>query len=140
MVNKKKGYKELTPEHRRSIFCMLFGMCKDDKITRKQFVSVASSFQVGEATIRRVWRQSLENMEAHLLKQAESLNTIKKLHLFWTRTLPLKLFLDHVYESKKKGLVGKKGSMIKFLRLWRELSAYLLTVAEPKGLSSLGSF
>ena len=102
---------------------MLFGTCQDGEINSKQFVRVAESFQVSVVTIRRVWRQTLENVEAHLMEQAETHNTIKKLHQFWTRTLPLTLFPDHVHNNKKKGVVGKKRKYDRSALVERALNA-----------------
>ena len=109
-------YNELAYMSRRTIFCMLFVGCRGGVVDSKQIVSVAEAFGCHVSTIRRVWRQTLENMEAHLLAEAvdiidnedEEDLLVEKLHLFWTKKLPLALFPYSVFKSKKFGRVGRK--------------------------------
>ena len=53
------------------------------------------------------------NMEAHLAKQAESspefeFEAMEQLHAFWNRKLPIVMIPDHLFDSNKKGVVGRE--------------------------------
>ena len=67
-------------------------------------MKVATQFNVAPRTISRVWEHTCSVMEAHLCETMET----DDLTLFDTKMLPLIRFPDHVFETRKKGRVGKK--------------------------------
>lgn len=104
-----KGSKELTMSSRKGIFCLLFMGCSNGQINHGQIVRVATAFNVNRATVKRVWAQTLSNMEAHLLgEMVEEMTTMELLHLLFIRKLNLSQFPDHVFNPNKKGVVGRK--------------------------------
>jgi hypothetical protein len=86
------------------MFGILWMSCKDGKIAHGQKVKVTGSFNVAPRTVSRLWDDVCSVMEAHLIKHME----LEGLHLVDERTLPLIQFPNYVFESKKKGNVGRK--------------------------------
>ena len=116
MAPGKEGSKELSVLNKKTIFTLLYMGCqeRDEKTPlSNQFVRVSEAFSVQPRTIRRVWRQIDANMEAHLVEQAESspefeFEAMEQLHDFWNRKLPIVIIPDHLFDSNKKGVVGRK--------------------------------
>ena len=103
MVGKNTTYTELTLNDRKTIFGILWSSCRNGKQNGEK-VKVAKSFQVAPITVTRVWDDVCSVMEAHLIKEM----SLEGLHFFDERTLPLRIFPDHVFEPRKKGRVGRK--------------------------------
>jgi hypothetical protein len=104
MSSKEKQYKELTLSDRKALFASLYVTCKDGKVEHGQKMRSALRFDVAPKTVSRVWEDICSVMEAHLVEHME----LEHLQLFEQRTLPLRMFPDHVFQSRKKGRVGKK--------------------------------
>ena len=104
MESKDKGYKELTLSDRRAIFSILYMTCKHGKVEHGKKVRVAEQFNVHPRTVNRVWAETCSVMEAHLINEME----LERLSLFDQRMLPIINFPDFVFDSAKKGNVGRK--------------------------------
>jgi hypothetical protein len=95
--------RELTAEERRAMFSILWMSCKMGKLEHGKIVSVAGQFLVAPKTVSRVWKHILSVMGAHLTNEL-----MFAVELFDSKMLPLRMFPDHVFESGKKGSVGRK--------------------------------
>jgi hypothetical protein len=104
MSNKEPKYRELTLNDRKAIFSVLWIGCKNGKCEHGQKSDLAKDFQVAPRTISRVWESVLSVMQAHLINEL----LFDKLELFDSRMLPLREFPDHVFETLKRGTVGRK--------------------------------
>ena len=94
---------------RKSIFCMLYDRSKDGRVSDVQKVRVATAFDTSQTTVKRIFCTAISNMmmEAHL-QANETVENMEKLHKLSTHSLPLVEFPDDVFETKKKGTVGRK--------------------------------
>ena len=83
---------------------MLWIGCKHGKCEHGQKVKLALEFSVAPRTVSRVWDTILSVMEAHLTNNL----MFPELEQFDSRMLPIRQFPDHVFDSLKKGVVGRK--------------------------------
>jgi hypothetical protein len=100
--NKRK--REATLVDRKAIFAMLLVHVQDGELKRGSFVRVADAFGMSDDTVRRIWRTTLSNMQAHLASQPH----VETQLLLDSLSLPLNRFPDHVFDSNKKANCGRK--------------------------------
>jgi hypothetical protein len=104
MSSEERQYKELTLSDRKALFASPYVTCKEGKVEHGQKVRSALKFSVAPKTVSRVWEGICSVMENSLVEKME----LEQLQLFEQRTLLLRQFPDRVFESRKKGRVGKK--------------------------------
>ena len=104
---KSKGKKEMTMSSRKAIFCMLYVRSRHGRLSDEQKVRVASAFDTSDTTVKRIFRTAISNMRAHLSSE-ETIENIERLHKLRTHSLPLVEFPDEVFDTDKKGTVGRK--------------------------------
>ena len=104
MADKGQKKSELTYKDRKACFGMLLITCRVGRPSHGSFVSVAKQFGAHPRTVRRLWERVISNMETHLEKEEDYEGII----LLDQKTLPLTVFPDEVFLSKRSNSGRKK--------------------------------
>ena len=105
---KKKGKKELSMSSRKAAFCMMYDRSKFGQVPTSQKVRVAAAFDTSESTVKRLFRTTVSNMEAHLEQPKPTHHNIERLHNLSLHKLPLYEFPNSVFQSKKSHCGAKR--------------------------------
>jgi hypothetical protein len=99
-----KGLHDMSLQDRKACFAMLLLHVDNGILRRGCFVGVAKNLGWSERTVRRVFRQTLENMTAYLEDEWDT----ESMLLLEDLALPMSSFPDFVFSNNKKNSGRKK--------------------------------